>query len=291
MANSKPILDYVESQIVEFCNLNCKGCGAFVNLSTEKECYDLDEFTKDYQRMAELFAQIGKIRLLGGEPLLNPNFTDYIKVSRELFPTADIRVVTNGLLIPKLDDATLLAVKESDCKFDISNYPPTRKVYHQIKERLKPFGIEYDLGIPMDLFFRNIRQKPSSDGVPAFKNCVITHCHNLSHGRLSPCTLAHSIGRLNRAFGTDYPETDYIDIYSDVTGEQIIQYFSHPHEFCKYCSEGLIPFKWKCGINREIATLDDWIVKDNVFSNAIVPTLQKAVKRPAMWLRSQVQKK
>ena len=291
MANSKPILDYVESQIVEFCNLNCKGCGAFVNLSTKKSFYKLDEFTKDYHRMAEIFAEIQKIRLLGGEPLLNPKFTEYIRVCRELFPSADIRIVTNGLLIPKLDDSTLLSVKELDCKFDISNYPTTRKMFHQIKARLKPYGIEYDLGIPMDLFFRNILDKPSSNAAPAFNNCVITHCHNLSHGKLSPCTLAHSICRLNAAFGTEYPETDYIDIYSDVTGEQILQYFSHPHEFCKYCSAGLIPFKWKSGVSREKAKLNDWIVKDNAFSKIIVPPIQKALKKPAMWIRSEVQKK
>ena len=289
-AIKKPMLEYVESEISEFCNLNCKGCGSFSNLADRKAFYPLEVFTRDYQRLAELFESVKKIRLLGGEPLLNPELTEYVKTCRELFPEADIRIVTNGLLIPLLPEETLLTIKALDCKFDISNYAPTRKNFPKIKSRLKDSGIEYTLGVPMFFFFRNILEHPANDPAPAFNNCIFTHCYMLSYGKISPCSHAHCIGRLNQRYGLNYPETDCIDIYSGVSGEEIIQKFSTPHEFCRYCNRGMVPFRWQCNRGREKANQYDWIIKDNFVNSSIVPIIQSALKTPAVWLRSQIQK-
>ena len=119
---TKPVLDYLETEITEFCNLNCRGCCDFSNLATEKKIYELEEFTKDFRRMAELFSHIEKIRLMGGEPLLTPQLKEYVRTAREIFPTADIRMVSNGLLIPKLDGDSLKVIKENKCKFDKCNF-------------------------------------------------------------------------------------------------------------------------------------------------------------------------
>lgn len=288
---SLPVIDYIEIEITEFCNLNCKGCCDFSNLAKEKNFYDIDEFTKDMKRITEIFSSVNKIRLMGGEPLLNPELTEYIKVTRELFPLSDIRIVSNGLLIPKLDTGTLAVIKEADCKFDISNYPPTRKMFTQIKAKLESAGIEYDLGFPMNFFFRNILEHPSDDPAPAFNNCIFTHCHMLSHGKLSPCSYAHCTGRLNAEYGFDYPETDTIDIYSDITGEEIIKRFNAPHEFCKCCGKGIIPFRWQGGTTSSKASPYDWLIKDSFMNTTVAPVIQSVLKVPAKLLRSRIQKK
>lgn len=287
----KPVLKYVESELTNICNLNCKGCRSFCNIVTEEKKYDLDEFTRDYKRMAELFSNIQKIRLLGGEPLLNSQLTQYVKAAREIFPKSDIRIVTNGLLLLKLDDEKMRSLKENDCKIDISNYPITRKNMPKIKARLKEFDLRYDLSFPMDYFFRNILVNPSDDPAPAFNNCIFTHCHMLSQGRLSPCSYAHTIGRLNKAYGLNYPENDYVDIYSDITGEQIIQLLETPHEFCKYCGKGMIPFKWKGHYPKSKADKNDWLVKDSFMNTSFAPFAQTVLKKPAMWLRDKIQNK
>lgn len=291
MNDTKPVLDYVEIEITEFCNLNCRGCCDFSNLAKEKKFYELDEFTADMTRLSDIFSGINKIRLMGGEPLLNPRLTDYVITARKLFPAADIRIVSNGLLIPKLGTETLSVIKENDCKFDISNYPPTRKLFPEIKNTLESAGVEYDLGFPMNYFFRNILEKPSDDPRPAFRNCIFTHCHMLSHGRLSPCSYAHCIGRLNAEYGTSYPETDTVDIYSDITGEEIIKRFSSPHEFCKCCGSGIIPFRWQGGVTAKTASPADWLISDGFINTKAAPLIQSVLKRPADMLRSFIQKK
>ena len=289
--NTKPVFDYIEIEISEFCNLNCRGCCDFSNLAKEKKFYSLDEFQKDMTRIAELFSGINKIRIMGGEPLLNPSLTEYIFISRTLFPTTDIRIVSNGLLIPKLSEDTLHILKMNNCKFDISNYPPTRKLFPEIKKKLDTFGIEYNLGFPMNYFFRNIASTPADNPAPAFNNCIFTHCHMLGHGRLSPCSYAHCIGRLNAEYGLSYPETDTVDIFSDITGEEIIRRFSQPHEFCKYCGKGIIPFRWQGGVTATKAKPEDWIIRNNFINTEVVPVIQSVLKTPAKFLRKMIQDK
>ena len=286
---ARPVLDYVETEITEFCNLNCRGCCNFTNLAKEKTFYELEEFVKDYRRLAELFSGVEKIRLMGGEPLLNPRLTDFVKASREIFPKADIRIVSNGLLIPKLSDEALRIIKANDCKFDISNYPPTRKMFPQIKARLESFGVDYDLGVPLYYFFRNILENPSDDPAPAFNNCIFTHCHMLNHGKLSPCSYAQCIPRLNEAFGLRYPETDYVDIYSDITGEEILRRFNRPHEFCKCCGRAIIPIKWQGGVGIGKADKYDWLIKDGFLNTTVAPVVQSVLKKPARLLRDKIQ--
>lgn len=284
-----PVLDYVEIEISEFCNLNCRGCCDFSNLAKEKRFYEFEEYARDMERMRELFRHINKIRLMGGEPLLNPRVADYAEKARELFPQSDIRIVTNGLLLPSFDEEKLKQLKRADVKFDISNYPPTRKLKAEIEDKLSRAGIAYDLGFPMNWFFRNILEHPSDDPAPAFRNCIFTHCHMLGHGRLAPCSYAYCIGRFNERFGTDYPETDFFDIYSDITGEEIVKAFSAPHEFCKCCGKGIVPMKWEGHVFAKDARPEDWQIKDSFVNTTLIPAAQRAVKPFAMKLRHTIQ--
>lgn len=65
--NIKPILDYLEIEISEFCNLNCRGCCDFSNLATEKRIYPFNEYEKDMHRLHELFGGIEKFGKYDGK--------------------------------------------------------------------------------------------------------------------------------------------------------------------------------------------------------------------------------
>lgn len=287
----KPVLDYVESEITEFCNLNCRGCCDYSNIAQEKTYYDYDEFVKDYRRLSELFSNVEKIRLMGGEPLLNPRLTDYVTAAREIFPAADIRIVTNGLLLPKLSDETLRVLRENRCRFDISNYPPTRKMFPRIREKLEAAHVEYELGFPMNYFVRSILEHPSDDPAPAFRNCIFTHCHMLGHGKLAPCSYSYCITRLNKAYGLSFPETDYVNLYADITGEEIIRRFNRPHEFCKCCGRGFVPYRWQGGFRRNNSDVYDWLIRDGFLNTTVAPAIQTVLKTPAKLLRKEIQKR
>ena len=64
------------------------------------------------------------IRLMGGEPLLHPHVNKFIEVTRKYYPSNDIRIVSNGILIPAMKQDFWDTMKENRIKFDLSKYPP-----------------------------------------------------------------------------------------------------------------------------------------------------------------------
>src|ERR1017187_8623729 len=106
----KPVLPYVEIHLADHSNLNCKGCGHFSSIAS-KWFVDLKHLSADLDRMSPLFGNSGRIRLMGGEPLLHAGVTEAIAEARRFFPRADIRLVTNGVLLPTLDDRSWPAWK------------------------------------------------------------------------------------------------------------------------------------------------------------------------------------
>lgn len=57
----------------------------------------------DLLRMKELFWGVEKIKLLGGELLFNEDLWKFVDITRRIFPDSYLRILTNGLLLPKND--------------------------------------------------------------------------------------------------------------------------------------------------------------------------------------------
>lgn len=88
----------------EHCNLNCKGCGSMSPLAEEK-FLDLNVYENDLRRLSELSGGVmHHINILGGEPLLHTEIKKIIKITRKYFNYGNIYLVTNGILLPKMDD-------------------------------------------------------------------------------------------------------------------------------------------------------------------------------------------
>ena len=87
-------VDYLEFYITNVCNLNCPDCNRFNNFAF-KGHYKWDEYYEDYKKWSEIL-DIGEIGILGGEPLLNPDFPKFLNGIAELWPNATIRIITNG---------------------------------------------------------------------------------------------------------------------------------------------------------------------------------------------------
>ena len=94
----------MEFHLAENCNLNCKGCAHFSQLAA-KELADPAVLERDFARLSEISeGLVGKIHLMGGEPLLHPELPSIMTSARKHFPNTLIKFVTNGVLLPKMDD-------------------------------------------------------------------------------------------------------------------------------------------------------------------------------------------
>ena len=291
---SKPRLNYMETEVARVCNLHCRGCCDFIQLAEQEEpFYDPDAFICDLRQLKTKFWGVEKIRLMGGEPLLNKKTDVYASHTRSVFPDADIRIVTNGILIPTLSAETLAALKKQGVSFDISNYPPTARQRKAIVATLQSAGVAYNFGPPIRCFLKNVSELSSGDPKRAFDNCMFTYCHMMNEGGiLSPCSFAYCIRRFNRHFGTDYPETDFVDLYeTQQDGWQILQWLSNPHLFCGSCTAGMVPSRWRDGVHRDDASKGDWIIRHNVCTDRVIPFCQRLLLPPANAMRSFIQRK
>jgi len=270
--NKKPRLKFLDIEITEHCNLNCKSCFVFSNVVTEKKFLDLETFKKNLLKLKELFWGAAMIHLQGGEPLLNPDFLEYVRITHEIFPDCNMQILTNGLMIPSIDITKFQELKRYNCTLNITNYPVLRKKIKQIKRFLDAGSIIYTLTVPRKIFIKKILPEPHQHPEIAYQNCLIKHCTGMQGHFLSPCMFPLHIYKFNEKFGFDLPQTDKMDIYSIKSdGWELLRTLEeNPIAFCSYCHYGIVPVFWKKRKQKE-ACPEDWLIKANFINSKLLP--------------------
>lgn len=249
-------LHYLETHLVDHCNLNCKGCGHFAPLSKVKFT-DLNVFKKDFLRLRELFYNILNIRLMGGEPLLHPDILNFLEVARSTFPDSKISLVTNGILLINQSDAFWEKCADNDIIIDITRYP-IKLDSEAIEQTGKHFNVKFKEGWTVTHFEKYINMAGESDPILAFRHCQsIYKCIFLHDGKIYICRLPALIHIFNEYFKKKIPvcDKDYIDIHEDVSGSDIWELLNHPTPFCRWCLVEWPNFEW--GISKR--KLSEWI--------------------------------
>ena len=256
----KPRLDYLEFHIADHCNLNCKGCAHLSNIA-EPSFADYDQFVKDMNRLRELFWGIDRIRLMGGEPLLNKELPKYIEVSRKTFPDADIYVVSNGLILDKADEGLFRVMRENHCGFNISQYPPTTKKLNQILAICNLYKVKCLVSSPIGVFRTCTDPDGAQNPNDSYAKCDVRHCTFLHKGTLSNCIMPYILPRYSEVYGREMNPgaNDIIDIYApDIDGLQILEKLYASIESCKYCNPAkTFVYKWDTAPGGK-ARPEDW---------------------------------
>ena len=234
-----PLLHF-SIHLTEHCNLNCRGCSNFCNLHPEPELLPLEEFERDFRRLSELFhGEAEYIHLMGGEPLLHPRITEMFPIARACFPQADLKILTNGILLPEMPDSFWKACRESDIMITPSQFP-LKIDYPEIQRKAERFGVRCLLVWEKSEFRKDVLDLDGfHDPVTNFLKC--THPNNcvfFSHGRFCTCNIPLNIESFNRYFHRNLrlSEQDYIDIYKAQSGREILEFLARPIPFCRYCA-------------------------------------------------------
>ncbi|MEE1516543.1 MAG: radical SAM protein [Lachnospiraceae bacterium] len=256
---SKPRLKQFDVNLVDHCNMKCKGCLRFSNLVDEPVYADYDVMIKDWERMKELFWGVQRIKLMGGEPMLSPDLCKYIVEARRIFPDADIMVTTNAILINDKCTELFKVMNENHVYFDISLYEPMEKHISRVEDILKANGVWYVVNHTKGDFSKIICDKPLYDKDEAYRTCFASHCHHLREGRISVCSRPQYIHILNERYGTDIPNWDGVwNIYEEKDGWELDRKLSSSFEACKYCAP---PVNYEWGrADSNTAKMEDWYV-------------------------------
>ena len=266
----KPIMKYVEMHITDLCNLKCKGCTHFANAFDKNEtnyenfCNDIDLLSKYYN--------IPIIRLMGGEALLVGDLDKYLYYTRNKFPKSKIFLVSNGLLIPNLNEKICSSLKDNDIIINITVYQPTYKNIEKIEKFLNNNGILHFYG-------QGHKQYSSKDIIKEFHSCLTLNnkrsikssgydscygkfCWMVRNGIIAKCCYPLLCYKLNEKFSANFivNKEDSYKLSTINDGWGLINKLSKAIPFCKYCSDESICFKWE-GLHND-PLIEDFVKGD-----------------------------
>lgn len=229
-----------ELNVVHHCNLSCHACN-HLSPALARHVVDANKAFEDFSILAEYYRP-KHIVLVGGEPLLHPALPEVICAVRRSGVSDRIRVLTNGLLLPRMSDVFWQEVDE----VQVSVYPGREMSVEQLGHcqcKAKLWGVDLKLR-----YFDRFRETYSEQGTKdkglvgrIYNTCQFAHvwrCHNFSDGFLFRCPQSLFIPKLINNDILTHPTIDGIKITDSPTfGGDLLAYLESPEPLasCYHC--------------------------------------------------------
>ena len=232
----------IEVHLADHCNLNCRGCSHFSPIS-ERNVLSPDAYNKDIDRLAEVLPpkRVRRIRLLGGEPLLNPAAEKIISLTTKAYPGVLVELVTNGLLLSVQPESFWETCRKESIVIIVSRYPIPIDL-DAIEKKAQSMHVKLIIGPSgkYKSFYKWVYD------VHGKQSAYLSHlfCFNngytcqLKNGRFYPCCAAAYYENFAKKFDIECPEPNEssLDIYDNVKADDFFRLISHPVKMCKYCN-------------------------------------------------------
>jgi len=259
---SLPNLEFLEVMIINACNLACTGCTTFSDL--KHSGYVTWQQGHDWIAPWTSRLNIQAIGVMGGEPLMNPELKLWLIGIRDLLPHAQIRFVTNGLLLHKnwwvldlLDDLGNAVFKITqhveDTKItEAIDYIMSSRTWRPVQEYgidrwASDSGLRFQVTAPktfLKTFRGGYTDLSPHNSVPseAFAVCVQKRCPLLIDGAIWKCGTAALTPRLLEKF--NWPNAVQWDPFviagldptcTEDELDAFISNFGKPHSICRQC--------------------------------------------------------
>jgi organic radical activating enzyme len=253
--NLLPVLKWVKKQelfipechtaVTTKCSLNCTKCNMLIPKHRQENTDEFVELSK-LKNDADLFFGIAdyceEFQILGGEPLLHPDFKDYLEYLLKYRKKINkLQIVTNGTIIPNQEILQIcnyynISFTISNYTLsDISNYAAKRNEVLQIIGQNNLIMADAPIAISWSDFF-----KKGERSVEHYQRCSPVF-KGLNDGKFYSCHLVWSADKCNFVKAN---EDDYLDlskIKSDINGKLELLKFNlgfHKTGFlnlCKVC--------------------------------------------------------
>lgn len=230
----------LEFVVSDYCNLNCKGCTHYSPLAP-KEFESIETLERTAAHLGAVTADnIGDVYLIGGEPLLYPQLTEAIKTLRRHFPKNGIKLFTNGLLLPKMDDKFWHTVKQNDITIALTIYP-IKFDYNAVQKLCRSHGIKYlifgDRSVKGSFLRFGLDPEKKQNGRMSHFKCFNRGCISVIGDKIYPCSISGCVSHLNNACGTSFEHRpgDWLNVADITSVKQIKALRDKPVPFCGYC--------------------------------------------------------
>lgn len=255
-------LETMEIHVAEHCNLNCKNCSMFCGLveTCDFPCYQ--EFEEGIKQLKNFFPHIKKFRIIGGEPLLNPELDKYICLIRNVYPYTDIRLISNGILVTKMSDQLIQTIIDNDVTFIVTQYISLKHSIDEINRFLSKTGIRYIVTEAVLEFQKIYNALGDSDIDENFYRCHWKgSCATMYGTKIATCYVPFVIHYFSDKFNLAIEETGKIDLMEEgLTAQEIIKRMHTPFDMCRYCAPKGNWTEWERLPDKNNTTIQDWSI-------------------------------
>lgn len=252
-------IPHVDLHIVDHCNLNCESCANFGNLVQEEVVYPFEQIKASLTRLHDLCPNIAQINIIGGEPLLHPNWREIVPLVRKLFPYTTIFLVTNGILVKRLNVRDANIFKDNSVTFAITLYPPIKKNAEKLVEHLRTIQLPF-VGGRRDFFERRLTHEKQFNMKQQFEKCG--NCNCLRGNMLGYCAIASYTDYYNKYFGEQIlPEDSGVDLFSVNSGKELLDQLHRPLELCRQCVACVAGTQYVEPWRQSKKLKDEWFIK------------------------------
>jgi len=272
--NKKFVLPYAEFYVTNVCNLTCTGCNRFNNYKF-KGWQDWHQVKDSYTIWSQEF-DINCYSILGGEPLLNPTFYDWVLGLRQLWPDSILRIASNGTQLERHQQLYDILRKDPKIIFSVClhNKRTKKELVQKVKDFLvAPFTYDADTtlyrekiiitdanGVSIQIhhnwwFHQGAIRLDSitgqqtlhqSDPEKAHDICHSKTCHHFENGKLYKCGLASLFKQYDEQHQLQLSPEDrqlinsYVPLSitdSTETKQAFLNNLPNSISMCKFCPE------------------------------------------------------
>lgn len=234
-------VESIELHASYHCNLSCVGCSHFSPYENE-HFLDVSELSNDFRILRDVI-HTNYLRILGGEPLLNPCLASIAYLCKNSQIGDNVSISTNGLLLKRWMDNLELWENIDLC--EVTLYPCVKKTHDEIIRICRYISSRFKVAFSIyicDYFRIPCSLSHINDEVlnnQLFSTCIVAkdwQCFNLFEGRFYLCPQSVFLTRHDIAPAV---ETDSVDIRNNTNLEfallQLINR-STPLNVCAYCN-------------------------------------------------------
>ncbi|WP_413206468.1 hypothetical protein [Rhodospirillum sp. A1_3_36] len=245
-------IPYLEMDIAHLCNLQCQGCMHYSNYTLP----GIVPFERGGQWLRDWAERVrpSEFTMLGGEPLLNPEVTDYVEQAAHLWPEARRLLVSNGLRLAQ-NPGLLNALSATETTLRITIHRDDSAYLDKLAPHVRLALEARDAGrirlelIRSDSYWYKTYQgegeamRPFTDGAPhaSWSSCFNKLCKTLRDGALWKCPplafLPLAAAKLNLAAVREWwPYLTYQPLPLEADDTALIRFFTEEEvSACAMC--------------------------------------------------------
>ena len=239
----KIYIPQVEFFITSNCTLKCEQCSNYTPYIQKVNNFELDlnDFKRHINNLIKNVYKLNSLIIIGGEPLLHPNFVDMLEYALSIKKIEKVYIFTNCTIVFSNEQLNVLIKNRNKVHVYLSNYSCNPKIKNilkidEIKKQLEDNCILYTFDEKFvwakqeKIEFKN---RLNNQDIEVCSSCGVPSVSAIN-GELHYCPKATAGKLLNVV---DYIESDFINLNSEVTKKNIIDFYSNNNfSICKYCS-------------------------------------------------------